>query len=130
MSPSSSSSGAPSRAGKPVVPRINEDWLALIIGLFLFLLSLPGLAGADVFGWAIKTNVWTRVSQVMTPVSRNYPNVRGIASLILSYFLLLGILTIAAKWALRVRISKFVIAFTLVFFVSYLCYAAGHSKGN
>jgi|ERR1044071_9815245 uncharacterized membrane protein YadS len=126
MSPSSSPSGAPSRAGKPVVPRINEDWLALIIGLFLFLVSLPALAGADVFGWAIKTNVWTRVSQVMTPVSRNYPNVRGIASLILSYFLLLGILTIAAKWALRVRISKFVIAFTLVFFVSYLCYAAGH----
>lgn len=122
----SSSSGVPVRAGKPVHPRINEDWLALWIGLFLFLLTLPGLAGADLFGWVVKTNVWTRVADIMTPVSRQYTNVRGIAALIFTYFLLLAILTLAAKAGLRVRFSRFVIAFTLVFFASYLCFAAGH----
>src|SRR5213594_1856016 len=125
MSPDSTS-GPPSRIGKNTTPRVSEDCLALMIGLFLFLISLPGLAGADVFGWAIKTNVWTNVSQIMTPVSRKYPNVKGIAALILTYLLLLGILTIAAKAALRVRLSRFVNGFTLVFFISYACFALGH----
>src|SRR6266511_1809481 len=125
MSPTSFS-GSPSRVGKAPAPTLSEDWLALMIGLFLFLVSLAGLAGADVIGWAIKTNVWTSVSQIMTPVSRNYPSVRGIAALILTYLLLLGILTVAAKAALRVRFSKFVNGFTLVFFSSYLCFALGH----
>jgi len=125
MSPTSFS-GSPSRVGKAPAPKLSEDWLALMIGLFLFLVSLAGLAGADVFGWAIKTNVWTSVSQIMTPVSRNFPQVKGIAALILTYFLLLGILTVAAKAVLRVRFSKFVNGFTLVFFISYLCFAVGH----
>src|SRR6266498_2861565 len=125
MSPTSFS-GSPSRFGKAPAPKLSEDWLALMIGLFLFLVSLAGLAGADVFGWAIKTNVWTGVSQIMTPVSRNYATVKGIAALILTYLLLLGILTVAAKTALRVRLSKFVNGFTLVFFISYSCFALGH----
>ena len=114
------------RSKATTMPRVSEDVLALIVGLSLFLVSLPGLWGADVFGWAVKTNVWTDASEIMTPVSRNYPSVKGIASLILTYFLLLGVLTIAAKAALRVRFSKFVNGFTLVFFISYFCYAFGH----
>src|SRR5439155_26835280 len=114
------------RSQARTVPKISEDVLALVIGLSLFLVSLPGLWAADVFGWAIKTNVWTNVSQIMTPVSRNYPSVKGIAALILTYLLLLGILTVAAKTALRVRLSRFVNGFTLVFFISYACFAIGH----
>ena len=125
MSPSSTI-GSPSRTGRTGPPRISEDWLALLIGLFLFLVSLPGLAGVDVFGWAVKTNVWTEVSQSITPVSRNYSQVKGIAALILTYLVLLGILALAARTALRVRFSRFVISFTLVFFVSYTCFALGH----
>src|SRR6266404_6689148 len=121
-----STSGPSGRVGKPAIPRVSEDWLALLIGLFLFLLSLPGLAGADVFGWAIKTNVWADVSQIMTPVSKHYPQVRGIAALIFTYLLLLAILATAAKVALRVRFARFVIGFTLVFFISYSCFAIGH----
>jgi len=122
----SSTSRPQSRPGNPAAPKVSEDWLGLVIGLFLVLLSLPGLAGADVFGWAIKTNVWTEVSQIMTPVSKSYPRVKGIASLILTYLLLVGILTIATKAAFRVRISRFIISFTFVFFVSYICFASGH----
>jgi len=125
MSPPSSSD--PQRSvGKTATPGVSEDWLALIVGLFLFLVSLPGLSGVDVFGWVIKTNVWTEVSQVMTPVSKNYPRVKGIAALIFTYLLLLAILTVAAKGALRVRLGKFVNGFTVVFFISYSCFALGH----
>jgi uncharacterized membrane protein YadS len=125
MSPSSSSP-APIAFGKPAAPKISEDWLALMIGLALFLVSLPALGGVEVFGWAIKTNVWTRVSDIMTPVSKNYPRVEGIASLIFTYLLLLGIFTAAAKMWLRARFSKFVVAFSLVFFIGYGCFAIGH----
>jgi len=114
------------RSKATTAPKISEDVLALIVGLSLFLLSLSGLGGADLFGWAVKTNVWTSVSQIMTPVSRNYSSVKGIAALILTYLLLLAILTVAAKAALRVRFSRFVNGFTLLFFISYLCFALGH----
>src|SRR5438552_12086241 len=116
MSPSRSS---PSQVpvGKPATPAISEDWLALGVGLVLFFVSLLGLGGVDIFGWAIKTNVWTEVSQIMSPVSRNFPRVKGLASLILTYFLLLGTLAIAVKTALPVRLSKFANGFTLIFFI-------------
>src|SRR3989475_5113682 len=114
------------RSKGTAAPKISEDVLALVVGLSLFLVSLPGLVGADVLGWAVKTNVWTSVSQIMTPVSRNYSSVKGIAALILTYLLLLGILAVAAKAARRVRFSKFVNGFTLVFLISYFCFALGH----
>jgi len=91
----------------------------------LFFVSLFGLGGVDIFGWAVKTNVWTEVSQIMTPVSRNYPQVKGMASLIFTFLLLLVLLTVVAKAGLRARFSKFVNAFTLVFFISYVCFAIG-----
>src|SRR5947207_14410887 len=115
-----------SRLGEPARPSISEDWLALVIGLSLFSVSLPGLAGVDMFGWAIKTNIWTEVSRIMTPVSGNYPRVYGIASLIFTYLLLLGILTIAVRTALGIRFSTFVNGFTFLFFSSYACFAIGH----
>src|SRR5256886_1782780 len=124
MSPSRS---RPSRVrvGNPATPAISEDWLALGVGLTFFFVSLFGLGGVDIFGWAVKTNVWTEVSQIMTPVSRNYPRVKGMASLIFTFLLLLVLLAVVAKAGLRVRFSKFVNAFTLVFFISYRCFAIG-----
>ena len=40
-------------------PGISEDWLAVCIGLFVFVLSLGLLFGKDVLGWAVTTSVWT-----------------------------------------------------------------------
>ena len=125
MSPSRSSH-AQVPLDKLATPKVSEDWLALIVGLSLFLVSLGGFGGVDVFGWVVKTNVWTEAVQSMTPVSRDFPRVKGIASLIFTYLLLLGTLMVAAKTALRVRFSKFVVGFTLVFFISYFCFAIGH----
>src|SRR2546426_3684033 len=125
MSPSRSSH-AQVPLDKLATPKVSEDWLALIIGLSLVLGSLGGFGGVDVFGWVVKTNVWTDAVQSMTPVSRDFPRVKGIASLIFTYLLLLGTLMVAAKTALRVRFSKFVVGFTLVFFISYFCFAIGH----
>src|SRR5207249_1657084 len=103
----------------------NEDWLALGAGLFLFLLSLPGLAGLDVFGWAVKTNVWTAPSQIMASVSKAYSRLPQFLPLLLTYLLFLAILSSGAR-ALGADAAKFAKGFTLVFFSSYLCHVLGN----
>lgn len=102
----------------------SEDWLALATGLVLFLIALAGLAGIEAFGWVVKTNIWTKASQVMTPVSKA-SGLPGFAALICTYIFLLAVLAIGAK-ALGARLGAFVRGFTILFFLSYVCYAAGH----
>ena len=63
----------PGGSGEFSRPKNGEDWLAVTLGVSLFLLSLFGFSGFEIFGWAIKTNVRTRASETMTPVSRNFP---------------------------------------------------------
>ncbi len=48
---------------------LSEDWLAVWIGLFIFILSLGTFAGMDILGWGVTTGVWTDVSKALKPVS-------------------------------------------------------------
>ncbi len=103
----------------------SEDWLAVGLGSLLFLLSLLSLAGIDVFGWAVKTNVWTAPAQIMTPLSRAYSGLPSFVPLLLTYLFLMAILTAGVRrWGGSA--PKFAQGFTVVFFLSYLCYAAGN----
>ena len=34
---------------------LNEDWLSVAIGLFIFAVALLGLSGTDFLGWAVAT---------------------------------------------------------------------------
>jgi uncharacterized membrane protein YadS len=105
--------------------RLSEDWLAVGIGLLLFFISLLSLAGIDVFGWVIKTNVWVDAGKIMTPVSAKFSALPGVASLVLTFLFMTAILSCGAK-LLGARVGQFVAGFTVIFFVSYLCWAAGH----
>ncbi|MGE5301007.1 MAG: putative sulfate exporter family transporter [Acidobacteriota bacterium] len=104
---------------------MSEDWLSVWIGLFIFFVSLLAFKGVDIFGWGIKTNVWTDVSKIMTPLSKGYEGLPGVVSLLLTYLFMLIILSIGAK-ALGANIRRFAGSFTLVFFISYACWAIGH----
>jgi uncharacterized membrane protein YadS len=113
-------------------PRWSEDWLALWIGLAIFALSLGLLAGVDLLGWAVKTNVWLRPAEAISPLSKDYAawfsNVPLIGpaalSLLATYVFLLAISTLGAV-ALRVKIGEFIRGFSLVFWISYLCWILG-----
>jgi uncharacterized membrane protein YadS len=102
----------------------TEDWWAVWIGLFVFVLSLFTIAGVDLLGWGVKTNVWTDLSKALSAVSANYVGVPGVVSLILTYLFMLIITSVGAKvmaWDLR----KFVIGFTIVFWIAYACWLIG-----
>ncbi len=103
----------------------NEDWLSLYIGLFVFILSLGLFVDIDVLGWGIKTDVWSNISTSLSSVSKAYQNLPGVVSLFFTYIFLLAIVGIGIKTT-GANLKKFLLPFTLVFFISYICWLAGH----
>ncbi len=148
---------------------ISEDWLALWLGLFIFVLSLGVFGDFDILGWGISTKTWTESSKAMQPISKTFQGVKGeitkvdgqkitlkkadgkeetisvkkdtaafqvgdeyekkgisgFASLLLTYLAMLIIMSVGAKF-LNANIGKFAVGFTVIFWLSYLCWFAGH----
>ena len=148
---------------------ISEDWLALILGLVIFALSLGAFQGKDLLGWGAKAGVWIDPSKAITTISAKYHGVKGeitkidgqkltlknkegkestitvdgdvsklqvgqqyakagmsaMVSIALTYLFALAIMTLGAI-ALRANVPKFIIGFTLAFWISYLCWFMGH----
>ncbi len=119
---------APPPEVKPAAPPpqawLSEDWLAVILGLGVFVLSLGLLFGADILGWVVTTAVWTAPAKALVPVSKAYKSLPGIVSLLGTYIFLLAILLAGAK-ALRANLASFAKGFTAVFFISYVCWFLG-----
>jgi len=103
----------------------TEDWWAVWIGLFIFLLSLVYLKGPDLLGWVISPRIWTDFSKSMGPTSKTFAEVPALLSLLFTYIAFLLILTIGAK-ALGFKTGKFAGGFTIIFILTYACVLAGH----
>jgi uncharacterized membrane protein YadS len=104
---------------------ISEDWLSLWLGLLIFVLSLGVFVGTDFLGWGLKVNVWTDLSKALAPVVKDVKGISGLGSLFLTYVFLMFLMSIGAS-ALGVDGKKFSGAFTLVFFISIICWILGH----
>jgi len=148
---------------------ISEDWLALILGLVIFGLSLGSFQNMDLLGWGAKAGVWIDPGKAITTVSAKYQGVAGeitkidgqkitlkkkdgkeatviaegdvsklqigqkyekkgmspIVSVALTYLFALVIMTLGAV-ALGANVRKFMVGFTLAFWLSYLCWFMGH----
>lgn len=109
---------------RPPQPGISEDWLAVCIGLLVFVLSLALLFGADVLGWAVTTSVWTSPAKALAPASKHYAKLPALLSLLGTYVFLLVILLLGAK-ALRANLKRFAAGFTFIFALSYVCWIIG-----
>ena len=101
---------------------ISEDWLAVWIGLFIFVVSLGAFVGIDTLGWGVTTSVWTDLSKALKPFSAT--GLGGFGSLLLTYVVLLIVMTVGAT-ALKADIKKFIIGFSVVFWISYICWILG-----
>ena len=106
----------------------TEDWLAVVIGLLLFVLSLGVIGGADILGWVVTTSVWTDLSKALAPASKGYAQLGGIGALLATYAALLVIMTAGAA-ALRFDVKRFALGFTVALALSYLCWIVG-SQAN
>src|SRR5262245_63520270 len=110
---------APARADNvEIAPRISEDWLSLIIGLFIFVLALAGIANVDLLGWVVTTSVWSDFSKALGTVSKSYASLGGVGGLVATYAALLVVLGAAAV-ALKSDVKKFALSFTAVFWIAY-----------
>jgi uncharacterized membrane protein YadS len=126
LSTTSNQAAAPSESEALAIAqtRLNEDWLAVWIGLFIFALSLTLLFGIDLLGWTVTTSIWTSPSKALASVSKSYAHLPASLSLIATYFFLLVVLLVGAK-ALRADLKRFAMGFTAVFIVSYACWFLG-----
>lgn len=149
---------------------IDEDWLALILGLVIFLLSLGVFQGMDILGWGASAKTWIDPAKSSSPVSKHYQHLKGeitkidgakitfkkkdgkedsvtvqkeevakykvgdtfeqkgvspTMSLILTYLFMMGVMAVGAVM-LRSNVARFCIGFTIVFWISYLCWFMGH----
>ena len=103
----------------------TEDWWAVWLGLILVALALPSAAGFDLLGWAVTTNVWLHAGKALAPASKNYAALPGGISLLLTFVLLLTLVTVGA-FTQGFNLRRFIPAFTAIFAISYLCWFSGH----
>lgn len=103
---------------------LNEDWLAVWLGLLIFALSLATFFGMDALGWAVTTAVWTNPAKALAPASKTYAALPGLVSLLATYVFLLALMMLGA-WALRLDLRRFAKGFTAVFCAAYLAWFIG-----
>ena len=103
---------------------ISEDWLALILGLFIFVITLGYLWGVDLLGWAVATTVWTSLGSALKTCSNTYAGLPGFISLVFTYLFLLAIMSIGAV-LLKLNVKRFMLSFTAIFVISYGCWILG-----
>src|SRR6202012_2205390 len=103
---------------------LNEDWLAVAIGLLVFALALFSVGGTDLLGWAVTTSVYTDVTGALTPVAKAYAPLGGGVSLLLTYVALLAVLSVGVS-TLGADVRKFALAFTIVFAIAYASWIIG-----
>ena len=75
---------------------LNEDWLAVILGLFIFVLGLAALVHVDLIGWVVSTSVWSNFGQALGPASKGYAALGGVGALLATYIALTVVLTAGA----------------------------------
>src|SRR5450830_1457631 len=111
-------------AGTCAAPGLSEDWLAVWIGLLVFVLALVGVAGPNLLGWVVSTSVWTDVSGALGPAAKNYAGLGGIGALLVTYVALLVVLSVGAA-ALKIDVRRFALRFTVVFAIAYASWVVG-----
>jgi uncharacterized membrane protein YadS len=109
----------------PVPILQSDDWWAVWLGLFVFVLGLGPIYEKDLLGWVVQHQVWTEIGQSVRPISKGYGSLSGVISSILTYLFMLGLTSIAVK-AMGRNLLKYAISFTIIFWVVFGCMIASN----
>jgi len=114
------------KVSRPVTlqARLNEDWLAVVIGLLVFGSALVSISGIDLLGWAVTTSVYADITQALNPFAKAYAWLGGGGALIATYVAMLAVLS-AGVATLGADVRKFAAAFTVVFAIAYASWIVG-----
>src|SRR6516225_10060448 len=104
--------------------RLNEDWLAVVIGLLVFGSALVSVSSIDLLGWAVTTSVYSDITQALNPFAKAYAWLGGGGALIATYVAMLLVLS-AGVATLGADVRKFAAAFTAVFAITYASWIVG-----
>lgn len=97
----------------------KEDWWALWLGLFVFL-----LAWFSFLGWVPKVNVWIDPAKSITTAGKEFAHL-GAWSIFLLYLFTLIVLSIASA-LMKYDLGAFAVGYTVIFWISYLMWWIGH----
>jgi uncharacterized membrane protein YadS len=114
----------PQRADAVTAP-ITEDWLAVVLGLSIFVLALAAVVNVDLIGWVVTTSVWSNFGQALKATSKDFSSLGGYGALVATYVALLVVLSAGAV-ALRANVARFALAFTAVFWIAYASWVIGN----
>jgi uncharacterized membrane protein YadS len=117
-------SAHPQNTAKPVA-LINEDWLAVFLGLAIFVLALAALVHVDLIGWVVTTSVWSNFGLALGATSKGYASLGGAGALFATYAALLIVLSAGAA-ALKTDVKRFALAFTALFWIAYASWIIGN----
>jgi len=104
--------------------QLNEDWLAVVIGLLVFVAALFSLSGTDLLGWAVTTSVYNDLTRALSPFAKSYAWLGGGGALIATYAALLVVLS-AGVASLGADVRKFALAFSATFAIAYASWIIG-----
>ena len=95
------------------------------LGLAVVLIALPTAAGVDLLGWVASPRIWLNPIDAVRPVSPKYAVLPGLASLLFTYLLVLGLVAACAA-ARKIELRSFIPSFTAIFWVSAVSLLIGH----
>ena len=101
----------------------NEDKVACLLGGILFVLGLAKFAGLDLVGWIVKMGIWID-SPIDTFRAASRDMMAGWQALLATYVLVTLGLALGTK-LMKGNVARFVVSFTIVFFVAIACYTIG-----
>ncbi len=104
----------------------SEDWWAVWLGGFVFLLGLGPIFGFDLLGWVVKLSVWGDISKAAAPASAAYKSLGGLVSAVLTYIFLL-VLTTVGIIGMGGNVKKYIIGFTIIFWLVFFCMVLGNN---
>ena len=102
----------------------TEDWWAVWLGLFMFLMGLLSIWGIDVVGWQSKAATWIEPGKWIKPAGKAYKDFGWVGSLISTYVVWTALTCIGAA-AMKLDMKKFFWGFTTLFCITWIAWIIG-----